>query len=598
MEDSHLSHPVSRLGHEKSPQPSVVANNAPEMQGELAASTSEVDSRSTTAAHLQHLPYELLRTILASLLPSGPAVDLLLPMDHRLQSPDILKREFIFSRLTFRRCCLLCRSLRPVAQELLFRVVALRSPEDLLFFLRVLLYRVDLRLLVRTVIWAGNFSSARLHFDNTQFVLAWNIYAEFRSHAPPEDIHAAALLDISSPYKFRGRPALGLLLAMVPKIRSLFLLVPVTNDPTTMTALSSPTYQEPSLSLYETASPHPVGTVLASTPSPDPAAWAGPDGRPPYPFLQELELVILQSEYRPPSIARSEPSAYKEPWRFWRRLLDAFNRSAPRLRRVELRRDGEHGSMWDTSRDDLPSSTVQEFVFFTSSAISAGAHPAVANIVQVYPLLKSFALFTATGDRAPSLRPLRCWKETLQSLTLVTEPGANWWDPDTQTGLDEILPTLTSLQHLMTEFVWLFRKSDPTQDSLANILPTSLESLHLIDFWGDRNHEMFYPVFDVESGPFVFMGLMLIGIQAACNDRLVNLESIKIFSQCFNDNQNEDIMRKASEFNRLNALYFSEAFIKQRDKGKEGVAFNTYGELEGEIELRELWGRVVPDVPN
>jgi hypothetical protein len=547
-------------------------------------------SGSTTSNNLQYLPNELLTKILANLLPTGPAVDLIRPPDI-FPRPNSLNATFVLSRWSLRQCSLACRALQPVAQALLFRVVALTTPEDLLLFLRVLVYRVDLRYLVRTVVWTGDFSSARLHFDNTQFELAWTIYREFQDHAPAEDVRAAALLDISHPYKLRGRPALGLLLAMVPRVRSLFLTIPSNRDPTRMTALSSLHRQDYLHVGCETTSPHPVGTVLASGPSPDAAAWAGPDGRPPYPFLQELEVVVLQSQDRGSAISHQEPRS------FWRRLLDAFARSSPRLRRAEVRHSmPSHLAYWAAGAEVMPALAVREFVLYSETA-HLMEHHAIHDLVPAYPELESFVVVTTTGEVLQNVRPVLEWKGTLRTLKLVSDPLADWWDPDVDPHLEEILPHLASLRHLTTELVWLFSKTRPSVRNMSSLLPSSLESLHLIDYWGDRDPETFYPHFDVEFGPFGFLDRVLGSVQDGCNSNLTHLSGVKVFSQCFDPTGDEAITERAQEFELTHLIRFSDLFIYPRASGKRSVDFHAGGMLEAEMELRESWAHVVEDYP-
>ncbi|KAH8807672.1 hypothetical protein F5884DRAFT_789815, partial [Xylogone sp. PMI_703] len=107
----------------------------------------------------------------------------------------------------------------------------------------------------------------------------------------------------------------------------------------------------------------------------------------------------------------------------------------------------------------------------------------------------------------------------LQYLSMTTTHKLTWsglersyWLHSNDT-MPPFLRQMKSLQYLRVDFIWLAPRDDPGQLlHIASQLPTSIKSLHLLDYWGiamtKTRHDM-YPVFPNNMPPLEFMYLVL-----------------------------------------------------------------------------------------
>lgn len=98
----------------------------------------------------------------------------------------------------------------------------------------------------------------------------------------------------------------------------------------------------------------------------------------------------------------------------------------------------------------------------------------------------------AEGLWAPMREALAAAGKTLRDLVITTAPGERWacWGRRIRVfpKLATVLPRLGVLEKLRAEGVWLFDAEDDNQLSgFGQLLPSSITSLSLVDFWGEIN---------------------------------------------------------------------------------------------------------------
>jgi hypothetical protein len=92
---------------------------------------------------------------------------------------------------------------------------------------------------------------------------------------------------------------------------------------------------------------------------------------------------------------------------------------------------------------------------------------------------------------------------------------------------------MTALNHLTTETLWLFGQTNPFPLDVESLLPHSLISLHLVDYWGTSEWERFYPDFPDESSPLDFLTKVMQHLHLGCYTVLSKLKAVRLTSPYF-----------------------------------------------------------------
>jgi hypothetical protein len=92
---------------------------------------------------------------------------------------------------------------------------------------------------------------------------------------------------------------------------------------------------------------------------------------------------------------------------------------------------------------------------------------------------------------------------------------------------------MTALNHLTTEVLWLFGKTNPSALDVESLLPPSLVSLHLVDYWGVSKWKEYYPDFPDDSTPLEFLTKTMRHLHIGCYTVLSKLKAVRLTSPYF-----------------------------------------------------------------
>ena len=131
-------------------------------------------------------------------------------------------------------------------------------------------------------------------------------------------------------------------------------------------------------------------------------------------------------------------------------------------------------------------------------------------------------------------------KRTLEVLHLTTTAGSSWLQSNFPSLLSPALGRMTALKHLTTETLWLFGKTDPFELDIESLLPPSLVSFHLVDYWGVSEWEEFYPDFSDSSNQLEFLTKTMRHLHIGCCTFLSKLKAFRLTSPYFSSFFGED----------------------------------------------------------
>ncbi|KAK1772811.1 hypothetical protein QBC33DRAFT_30463 [Phialemonium atrogriseum] len=175
---------------------------------------------------LANLSPETLMNILEQLRPFGS----LTTYESNAGKPEI-RPDHSESRLAFANLCLVSKWIRPYAIRHLYHTVLLKDQKELLYFFRTIANNHDLRSTIRSVAWAGVLSTDDANLDSTHRrdkemdCLAPECWASIDWPSSPIDFDIARLMGIDGPETLQSWRVLGAVLAMIPRVRSLFVLL-------------------------------------------------------------------------------------------------------------------------------------------------------------------------------------------------------------------------------------------------------------------------------------------------------------------------------------------------------------------------------------
>lgn len=270
---------------------------------------------------------------------------------------------------------------------------------------------------------------------------------------------------------------LGAVLALCPKIASLFLLHGCEDVPQESYMSSSPEMKalEPLLWRYEEPDDH------------ENPGFLGPSG---HGFLADLQYLVV------------EPHEDERSHRYARYIVFFFLTNSPRLRRVEIKGNLDHRGIWPWftrySNSRLVADNVKELIPMRKQ----GPRDEIMATIMMFPKLVSLqaeyddASYMFSEQISPTLpftisSALLRLTNTLETLFLTTGPTSyGHWKY-----IEDYPPSLTSLHQmgklkdLTTESMWLFgRQSISIALQLLCLLLPRLVCFRLIDYWGTTHN--------------------------------------------------------------------------------------------------------------
>jgi hypothetical protein len=163
---------------------------------------------------------------------------------------------------------------------------------------------------------------------------------------------------------------------------------------------------------------------------------------------------------------------------------------------------------------------------------------ALSRVQAAYPNLASLRIDVFSGYHhdplTDSFKDLAKFRH-LQYLSMTTPHDLMWNYFPPHPTMPPFLRRMESLQHLRVDFIWLATRSDPSPLlHLASLLPRSIKSLHLIDYWGvDMTSIRLdkHPEFPDDMPALEFMYLVLESLlQSYTSMGLTSLREVKLSS--------------------------------------------------------------------
>ena len=474
------------------------------------------------------MPPELWLKILGYFVPSGAPTTIAIQPSKPELRPYVLEY-----RRTLWAACQVSRQVGSSARLLLHQAVLINDCKELLYFFRTLRTVPELRDLVRSFYWTGTLPQS--DGDDVECIdLMPSLVAVFASLPPPvtqEDHLLHQFLHAENLAAFRFWRLLGVVLAIIPKIDTLFLVlgrfmprpnVAQHHIDRELVGGGTPEERARLLSLRQTA--YELLAIRVLTMDPIFPASIG------YSLLPELRVFILDHISNvPPSFPAFDGGA----------SICDLSHLCPQLQYIQTKSSlpGALGfEPWARSAS-MRSLLVRKQRFPASALSRAQA---------AYPNLASLRILVLDGYEHHPLTDL--FKDLikfrhLQYLSITTPHDLMWQDfhllPAMNTAMHPTMPPflrrMESLQHLRVDFIWLTTRSDPSPLlHLASLLPQSIKSLHLIDYWGvdmTSTHLHKHPEFPDDVPAREFMYLVLENLLQSCTLMgLTSLREVKLSS--------------------------------------------------------------------
>ncbi|KAI1824554.1 hypothetical protein F4861DRAFT_548562 [Xylaria intraflava] len=444
------------------------------------------------------------------------------PTTVPIQSSKVELRPHVLEyRRTLWDACLVSRHLGASARIRLYEAILINNCKELLYLFRTLRTVPELRTLVRSFSWTGTFPQS--DEDDTECVdLMPCLVAVFTSLPPPvteEDALLHEFLQAGNLTAFRAWRLLSVVLAIIPRVTTLFLalgrLMPGPRHQQWLIDVElggggTPEEREDLFRFRQTAYESEATRALLWDPL---LKSIG------YPLLPELRVLILDH------ISNSAPTF---PAFDIGDIINHITKLCPRLRYIQTK-DCISLSFYNypTRSASMKSLLVRKQLQLLST---------LPLFQEYYPNLTSLRLVAAKAhgeniDAFAALPKLR----HLQYLSLTNPHHLTWFNPHELLTMSRYLRGMESLQHLRIDFIFLVPKSDPgLLLRLASLLPPSIRSLHLLDYWGismtstDRDR---HPVFPDNKSAAEFMRLMLENLlQGYSSMGLASLRKVKLSS--------------------------------------------------------------------
>lgn len=587
------------------------------------------------------LPSELKIKVMRQLVHCGSITD------YDYQPGQAIRRagnEPWVSRQSLAAACLASRQLEIICKPLLYESVALKDCRELLCLLRSLANNPRLRARVRRFAWVHLVHDVDINQPvvNMSSMLE-GLVSECRSVWPktPRDRIVAELFQLwqTDPASFFLWKVLGVVISTLPRVQSLF----ITHGGLQLDCNgANKSAEHNAIAHLLTPALLPASTIWQEIDRSDPSG-SGPRIRQRNPrSLRMLEEIIIDSwDTEVGEIATGVKTARS----LWYLMLNC-----PHLRRVELKGEVPFNAMLDpmagASILPLPAvhlyappnflllpqpvgAKVRELVIHRSEAIQWDF------MLAIFPNLERLVTIFQDGDwRSQHHRPLPPISDVpfpiippdmrrsipldeipLRSLTVTgflsnngqtTEKGytsnADWGPHWVIKDLAPLFsPRLLELPltELTTDCVWLFGREDPSKAYEArSLLPSSLNSLHLIDYWavpvdedvvegGERLG--YYPVFPSGLSPICFLAKVFAILYNSYATEQSRLQSITLSSPIF-DEAGRWSTPDTQPIDRDDVRMWKENFRNSFSRIGVRFSFTTMRELERTV--RSSWARM------
>jgi len=505
-----------------------------------------------------------------------------------------LDRSFLESRSALHSLCQVSHNFNAVATSYPYKIVVLKSRKDLICFFRTLLSARHLRPLVSSLVWVGVLSGLGALVQNVAQLGEAIEDEEMERVAsqywigidwPPavaEDISIIRRLNLdpSNSLTFRHFQIFGAILGMTLQLESLFTTLGCVS-PGVIMAGRYPECPE-LLGIERLLAPaqwmYGEHESISSVDLPTSSLRA----------LKSLRTITLEAHSG--AAAQTNPPAL---------VLRLFLEFCPCLERIEIKASNHWRCLLtDQRRSEEPRpgvvhGNVKELIlrwaYFPQSSLPV--------IGRVFPNLRR--LYAEWGDESNYTSPnygspgmgwqsesdispgLAGLEQTLELLHLTTKPGSSWVEPSFPSVLFPTLGRMTTLNHLTTETLWLFGKANDFTLDLESLLPPSLISLHLIDYWGVSEWDSFYPDFFDGSNQFELLTKIMRHLHVGCYTFLSKLKAIRLTSPYFSGffNRYTQYLSKGDDYRRK-VQDFSDNFLRSFEEAGVEFSIAPYDTLE------------------
>ncbi|KAI0534943.1 hypothetical protein GGR58DRAFT_30765 [Xylaria digitata] len=241
-----------------------------------------------------------------------------------------------------------------------------------------------------------------------------------------------------------------------------------------------------------------------------------------YPLLPELQVLILDHISDLSPLFESFSSDY---------IIDDLKELCPRLRYIQTKSCIRPSPF----REPVIRSTSMGNLLVRKQLYTVSSLP---EIQAGYPNLTSLRIVGFEYERADtadhSIEALAKLQH-LQYLSLTTPHDLTWFNEDPHLTLSKFLRQMESIQHLRIDMIWLADRNDPCLlFRIASLLPPSVQSLHLLDYWAismTSNRRDRHPVFPKNMTATEFMQLVLENLlQNYRANGLTSLREVKLSS--------------------------------------------------------------------
>ncbi|KAI3321442.1 hypothetical protein HD806DRAFT_153214 [Xylariaceae sp. AK1471] len=464
------------------------------------------------------LSSELWLEILRHFVPSGA------PTTMAIQSSKVELRPHVLEyRRTLWAACLVSRQVGACARNYLYQAILINDCKELLYVFRTLCTVPELRALVRSFSWTGTLPQS--DSDETECVdLMPSLVTVSASLLPltKEDAVLHQFLDVDNLTAFRAWRLLSVVLAIIPKLTTLFLALgrlmpgPIFQQHLIDTALGGGGTAEQRERLFLiNQNAYEFFAIRALVTDPILTSIG-------YPLLPELQVLILDHISDKPNSFYAFNSGL---------VIDFLGELCPQLRYIQTKDSMDPPHPREPVRSTSMRSLLVRRQLHTLSRLP--------DIQAAYPNLTSLRIVACEYNHNQSLiDPLAALAKLqhLQYLSITTPHDLAWLDEDPHLTMSHFLRRMKSLQHLRVDFIWLAARNSPSQlFHIASLLPPSIRSLHLLDYWafpmtgacGDK-----YPVFPDNKSAAEFMRMMLENLlQSYSSMGLTSLKEVKLSSR-------------------------------------------------------------------
>lgn len=450
------------------------------------------------------------------------------------ESKSELRPHVLENRRTLWAACLVSRQISAVARDRLYKAVLINDCHGLLYLFRTLRTVPKLRILVRSFFWTGTLPQS--DSDDTECVdLMPSLGAVFAALPPPvtdEDALFHRFLNADNLAQLRAWQLLAVILAIMPKLTTLFLVIGHLLPPPRMQQVyideeldgGGTAEERADLILFRQETFELIAIRALITEDEMIPTTLG------RPILPELQLFMLDhtSDTTPfVGACRGED------------VVDGLLRLCPQLRYIQTK-----GSLHFLRLSEPAPSTSMKSLLVRRVIFPTSDFP---TLVEMQPNLASLRIVLLDGDEhhnpdswGRSFEELTKLRQ-LRYLSLTTPHDISWSGSHSHPIMPPFLRRMGSLQHLRVDFIWLAAINDPSPLlHLASFLPSSIKSLHLLDYWGvdmTSTRRDKYPEFPDGILPLEFMHQVLENLlQNSASMGLTSLRHVRLSSlECTRD---------------------------------------------------------------